>query len=167
VARDQRWGRIIESYGEDPFLVSELGVEEVRGIQEEHVVSTLKNDTAQAIRTIVSRSEGWETYTAIQLRCMDRSPKLRSLRDGAAGNPFQTALHSIECFKHITIFFNSTFASGSAAPFASMTVPWIVPVVIWVCALVGEVNIANTNALIMITLLRVRAARKARCIFIS
>jgi hypothetical protein len=29
------------------------------------------------------------------------------------------------------------------------------------------VNITNTNALIMITLLRVRAARKARCICIS
>jgi len=43
LARDPRWGRTIETYGEDPFLVSELGVEQVRGIQEQRVVSTLKH----------------------------------------------------------------------------------------------------------------------------
>jgi beta-glucosidase len=43
VARDPRWGRVIESYGEDPFLIGALGVEQVRGIQEQRVVSTLKH----------------------------------------------------------------------------------------------------------------------------
>lgn len=43
LARDPRWGRTIETYGEDPYLISQLGMEEVRGIQEEHVVSTLKH----------------------------------------------------------------------------------------------------------------------------
>jgi len=38
LARDPRWGRTTETYGEDPFLVSELGMEEVRGIQEQNVV---------------------------------------------------------------------------------------------------------------------------------
>ncbi len=33
VARDPRWGRIEETYGEDPHLVSELGVAAVRGFQ--------------------------------------------------------------------------------------------------------------------------------------
>ncbi|HEY4369713.1 MAG TPA: glycoside hydrolase family 3 N-terminal domain-containing protein [Steroidobacteraceae bacterium] len=33
VARDPRWGRIEETYGEDPYLVSELGVAAVRGFQ--------------------------------------------------------------------------------------------------------------------------------------
>lgn len=33
VARDPRWGRVVECYGEDPFLIAELGVEMVRGIQ--------------------------------------------------------------------------------------------------------------------------------------
>src|SRR5258708_22055993 len=27
VARDQRWGRVEDTYGEDPYLVSRLGVE--------------------------------------------------------------------------------------------------------------------------------------------
>lgn len=42
-ARDQRWGRTVESYGEDPYLVSELGREQVLGIQEKRVVSTPKH----------------------------------------------------------------------------------------------------------------------------
>ncbi|QZT38066.1 glycoside hydrolase family 3 C-terminal domain-containing protein [Halosquirtibacter xylanolyticus] len=43
VARDQRWGRIVESFGEDPFLVSQYGVEIVTGIQSQGVSSTLKH----------------------------------------------------------------------------------------------------------------------------
>ncbi|MDQ8205016.1 glycoside hydrolase family 3 N-terminal domain-containing protein [Pelagicoccus sp. SDUM812003] len=43
VSRDPRWGRIIESYGEDPFLVGELGLQQVLGIQEQGVASTLKH----------------------------------------------------------------------------------------------------------------------------
>ncbi|TDE09891.1 glycoside hydrolase family 3 N-terminal domain-containing protein [Jiangella asiatica] len=33
VCRDPRWGRLEETYGEDPFLVSRLGVAMVRGLQ--------------------------------------------------------------------------------------------------------------------------------------
>lgn len=33
VARDPRWGRIEETFGEDPYLVSQLGVAAVRGLQ--------------------------------------------------------------------------------------------------------------------------------------
>lgn len=43
VARDQRWGRTLECYGEDPYLVGALGVEMVRGIQSQGVASTLKH----------------------------------------------------------------------------------------------------------------------------
>jgi len=43
VLRDPRWGRSEESYGEDPFLVSELGTQMVLGIQSEHIVSTMKH----------------------------------------------------------------------------------------------------------------------------
>ena len=43
VARDQRWGRIVESFGEDPFLVSEYGVQISKGLQEQGVVNTLKH----------------------------------------------------------------------------------------------------------------------------
>ncbi len=33
IARDPRWGRIEETFGEDPFLCAELGVAAVRGLQ--------------------------------------------------------------------------------------------------------------------------------------
>jgi beta-glucosidase len=43
LARDPRWGRTVECYGEDPFHVSTLGMEMVRGIQGRKVVSTGKH----------------------------------------------------------------------------------------------------------------------------
>ena len=39
VGRDQRWGRYEEVYGESPYLVAELGIEMVRGLQHNHQVS--------------------------------------------------------------------------------------------------------------------------------
>lgn len=43
LARDPRWGRTVETYGEDPFLVGILGAAMSRGIQSEGVASTLKH----------------------------------------------------------------------------------------------------------------------------
>ena len=44
VGRDQRWGRYEEVYGEDPYLVAELGVQMVRGLQTDfQVASTAKH----------------------------------------------------------------------------------------------------------------------------
>jgi beta-glucosidase len=55
VARDPRWGRIEETYGEDPYLVARMGVAAVRGLQghrspdapidAEHVIATAKHFT--------------------------------------------------------------------------------------------------------------------------
>jgi beta-glucosidase len=42
-ARDQRWGRVVECYGENPFMIGELGTQMVLGIQEQGVASTLKH----------------------------------------------------------------------------------------------------------------------------
>jgi beta-glucosidase len=56
VARDPRWGRIEETYGEDPYLVTQMGVAAVRGFQGRrpasapidgvHVMATAKHFTA-------------------------------------------------------------------------------------------------------------------------
>jgi len=40
VSRDQRWGRIEDTYGEDPYLASRLGVEMVKGLQEHYTVAS-------------------------------------------------------------------------------------------------------------------------------
>ncbi|MBQ9310303.1 MAG: glycoside hydrolase family 3 C-terminal domain-containing protein [Bacteroidales bacterium] len=39
VGRDQRWGRYEEIYGEDPYLVAELGVQMVKGLQSDYQVA--------------------------------------------------------------------------------------------------------------------------------
>ena len=53
VARDPRWGRVEETFGEDPYLVSQLGMAAVRGFQgdasfkdRKHVIATLKHFAA-------------------------------------------------------------------------------------------------------------------------
>lgn len=43
VARDPRWGRVLECYGEDPFHIAEMGKQMTLGIQSEGVASTLKH----------------------------------------------------------------------------------------------------------------------------
>ena len=40
ITRDQRWGRVEDTYGEDPFLASRLGVEMVKGLQENYTVAS-------------------------------------------------------------------------------------------------------------------------------
>lgn len=49
LARDPRWGRVVECYGEDPFLVGELGKNVVSGIQSKGVASTLKHFAVYSI----------------------------------------------------------------------------------------------------------------------
>lgn len=53
VARDPRWGRVEETYGEDPYLVARLGIAAVRGFQgdasfadKKRVIATLKHFVA-------------------------------------------------------------------------------------------------------------------------
>ncbi|HET8656441.1 MAG TPA: glycoside hydrolase family 3 N-terminal domain-containing protein [Longimicrobiaceae bacterium] len=53
VARDPRWGRVEETYGEDPYLVSRMGIAAVRGFQGDasfkdgkRVMATLKHFVA-------------------------------------------------------------------------------------------------------------------------
>jgi beta-glucosidase len=53
VARDPRWGRVEETFGEDPFLVAQLGMASVRGFQGDasfkdktRIIATLKHFAA-------------------------------------------------------------------------------------------------------------------------
>jgi beta-glucosidase len=43
IAQDPRWGRVVECYGEDPYLVGELGKQMVHGLQQQRIVSTPKH----------------------------------------------------------------------------------------------------------------------------
>ena len=53
VAREPRWGRVEETYGEDPYLVSCMGIAAVQGFQgdatfkdKKHIIATLKHFAA-------------------------------------------------------------------------------------------------------------------------
>jgi len=53
VAREPRWGRVEETYGEDPYLVSRMGIAAVKGFQgdttfkdKKHIIATLKHFAA-------------------------------------------------------------------------------------------------------------------------
>jgi len=49
VSRDPRWGRVVETYGEDPFLIAEMGKQMVLGIQENGIAATLKHFAAYSV----------------------------------------------------------------------------------------------------------------------
>lgn len=49
VSSDPRWGRIEETYGCDPFLVGQLGKQNILGIQNHRVVSTTKHFAVYSI----------------------------------------------------------------------------------------------------------------------
>jgi len=70
LARDPRWGRVIECYSEDPFLTAELGLAQSRGIQSEHVVSTLKHFAVYSIpkggRDGEARTDPQATWREVQ-----------------------------------------------------------------------------------------------------
>jgi len=73
--RDPRWGRGQETYGEDPYLTSRMGVSFVKGLQGDHpryfkTISTVKHYVVhsgpEALRhefnTISNERDFWETY---------------------------------------------------------------------------------------------------------
>ncbi len=49
VGNDPRWGRVQESYGEDPYLLGEMGAAVVRGFQKEGVAATAKHFIAYGV----------------------------------------------------------------------------------------------------------------------
>jgi beta-glucosidase len=86
VAREPRWGRVEETYGEDPYLVSRLGIAAVRGFQgdatfrdKRRVIATLKHFAAHG------QPEGGAN-------CAPTNVSLRVLRETFL-YPFQQALH--------------------------------------------------------------------------
>ena len=76
IFRDPRWGRGMETYGEDPYLTSQLGMAVVRGLQGEHQDGPIKalacakhyaihsgpESTRHSFDAVVSERDLWETY---------------------------------------------------------------------------------------------------------
>ena len=84
--RDPRWGRVVECYSEDPFLTATLGVEQVRGIQESGIVSTLKHFAIYGIpqggRDGEARTNPQATWREVQTLYLE--PFRRAVREAGA-----------------------------------------------------------------------------------
>ncbi|HET9985759.1 MAG TPA: glycoside hydrolase family 3 N-terminal domain-containing protein [Longimicrobiales bacterium] len=87
LARDPRWGRVEETFGEDPYLVTRMGVAAVRGFQGDapasyrdgrHVLATLKHFVGHG------QPEGGQN-------CAPANISLRELRDNFL-RPFEAAV---------------------------------------------------------------------------
>ncbi len=86
LSRDPRWGRVVECYSEDPFLTATLGVEQVRGLQESGVASTLKHFAVYSIpkggRDGHARTDPQATWSEVQ--ALHLEPFRRAVREAGA-----------------------------------------------------------------------------------
>ena len=60
IAQDPRWGRVVESYSEDPYLAGELGKRMIEGLQSRELVSTPKHFAVYSV-PVGGRDEGTRT----------------------------------------------------------------------------------------------------------
>jgi len=84
--RDPRWGRVTECYSEDPFLTATLGMAQVRGIQEQRVVSTLTHFAVYSVpkggRDGDARTDPQVTWRDVQTIFLH--PFRKAIRDAGA-----------------------------------------------------------------------------------
>ena len=66
ISRDPRWGRTYENYGEDPYLTSQMGVQYVKGMQDE------KNGVACIAKHFLGYSESQGGLNTAATRVNDR-----------------------------------------------------------------------------------------------
>ncbi len=86
LSRDPRWGRTPDCYTEEPFLAGELGMAQVRGIQDQKVVSTLKHFAVYSIpkggRDGQARTDPQTTWREVQTIYLH--PFRKAIRDANA-----------------------------------------------------------------------------------
>ena len=82
IARDVRWGRVEETYGEDPFLASRLATAFVKAFEERGVITTPKHFVANV------GAGGRDSYPIADgeraLREIDFPPFVAAIREGGA-----------------------------------------------------------------------------------
>ncbi len=106
IARDPRWGRVEESYGEDPFLVTRMAVAYVRGVQgtgderfgRDRIIATPKHFVADGEPWSGANGEGFETSER-NLREIHFPPFEAAVKEACAGSimPAHHALNGLPC----------------------------------------------------------------------
>lgn len=89
VVRDYRWGRVEETLGEDPYLVSLLGTAYVRGLEEAGVVATLKHFAGYSASRS-GRNHGPVSMGRRELLEVILPPFEMAVRDGGARSVMQS-----------------------------------------------------------------------------
>ena len=108
VARDPRWGRVEETYGEDPYLVGRLGTAYVRGLQTDDlrngVIATAKHFLGYGL------SEGGMNWAPVQLgprelREVYAEPFAAAIRDAGLASVMNSyaSIDSVPCAGSPTI----------------------------------------------------------------
>ncbi|MDR0765580.1 MAG: glycoside hydrolase family 3 C-terminal domain-containing protein [Odoribacteraceae bacterium] len=110
VARDPRWGRVVECYGEDPFLVGELGAEMIRGLQARGVASTLKHFAVYSVPA-GGRDAGTRTDPGVGAREM-RTLFLEPFRAGVAGARATGVMSSYNDYDGVPVTGSHRFLTG-------------------------------------------------------
>ncbi|MDR1764123.1 MAG: glycoside hydrolase family 3 C-terminal domain-containing protein [Dysgonamonadaceae bacterium] len=86
LARDPRWGRVVESYGEDPYLTGELGLQMVKALQSHGLVSTPKHFAVYSV-PVGGRDEGTRTDPHVaprEMRTLLLEPFRKAFVEGGA-----------------------------------------------------------------------------------
>jgi len=86
LAQDPRWGRVVECYGEDPYLVGELGKQMVSGLQSNGLVSTPKHFAVYSI-PVGGRDEGTRTDPHVapkEMRTLYLEPFRKAIQEAGA-----------------------------------------------------------------------------------
>ena len=86
IAQDPRWGRVVESYGEDPFLAGELGKRMITGLQERGLVSTPKHFAVYSI-PVGGRDGGTRTDPKVaprEMRTLYLEPFRKAFQEAGA-----------------------------------------------------------------------------------
>jgi beta-glucosidase len=106
LARDPRWGRVEESYGEDPYLVSRDGVAYINGMQgkgadrfgPDHIIATAKHFAADGEPFAGENGEDLETSDRV-LREIYLQPFEAAVREAHLGSimPAHHAINGVPC----------------------------------------------------------------------
>lgn len=106
IARDPRWGRVEETYGEDPLLVTRMGVAYIEGMQgtgsgrfgPEKVITTPKHFVADGEPWAGANGEGFETSDRV-LREVHMPPFEAAVKLARTGSimPAHHSIHGVPC----------------------------------------------------------------------
>lgn len=107
ISQDPRWGRVVECYGEDPYLVGELGKEMINGLQSRGLVSTPKHFAVYSI-PVGGRDGGTRTDPHVAPREM-RTLYLEPFRKAVAEAGVKGIMSSYNDYDGVSVTGSSYF----------------------------------------------------------